>query len=273
MLPILTRLAGKCGDRITMALGRAFSDVNGEQHPLVAFRDAASDMVAPLADQATLDKRGDHDRSVQVLADSTGLEAFNALAGRRGTTGTAATIQTAMKEEAEAKAKVADAQLLALLAAIEDRIVELGEQIEAIDAQIEAIDGLLEIFASGEKVDPTDPAHMKLLDQAGVPKDEWGLVTEESLKDLRGNRVEHRTDAERQLDGLRELHGTVQVKIDAGTATPEDVKQYEKESEDFGVKSIKVYQEEGTELAAKGYDAALKVDVSAHDLTTKLGAI
>ena len=107
---------------------------------------------------------------------------------------------------------------LALLDQLEAQIVFLEERIEIYNGQIEALDDLIEIEKAGE-IDPTDPDHQRLLEAAGIPRDEWGTVT---LEDLEKRKAELEEARDRDQDALNKKKDKVDHITQRGEALKND---------------------------------------------------
>ncbi len=115
----------------------------------------------------------------------------------------AAGAQSKASDRAREKAgqRFSDAMLLAMLAQLERDIEVLEKQIEGYEKQIAAVEWLIE---NHKIIDPTDPEHIQLLELAGIPKDEWGTVTVEQLRERLDELSRKRDDLNQKLDERRE---------------------------------------------------------------------
>lgn len=75
---------------------------------------------------------------------------------------------------------------------LQAQIDGLNARIVVLDGQINALDDLIERVQGGEKLDPNNPAHRRLLLKSGVPEDDWGGLTLRDLQDLRDQRQQRR---------------------------------------------------------------------------------
>ncbi len=110
--------------------------------------------------------------------------------GGSGATAAARILEHNARETARRKASNDTAMFLQMLEQLSAEIRAIELQIERFDQQLEATDSLIGILESGGEIDPTDPEHQRLLRLAGIPEDEWGVVT---LDDLRAHRIDLQT--------------------------------------------------------------------------------
>ena len=155
----------------------------------------------PLSDM----ERAAHKKTLESEAFDEARIAENAgmRAGRISITGATDRDKVRSAEQAKARANQ-DARmqkLLALQAALDD----INSDIANLEIQIDALDELLAIIDSGETLDPNNPAHRKLLERSGIPKEKWGSVTREDIEDAKREREAERAAKEAQSKEFEEI--------------------------------------------------------------------
>lgn len=108
-------------------------------------------------------------------------------------------LDTKLKDAQQKDAKArADMHYLALLQA---QLDALEADIAVLDDQIDALDQLIDSVEEDGILDPNDPEHRRLLQQSGIPEDQWDGLTLSDLRDVREQRRQERdAKAERKAD-------------------------------------------------------------------------
>ena len=136
---------------------------------------------------------------------------------------------TAALERNEAAEKAAkqsddDQYFLALLRGLEAQIEALEREIEGYDNQIEALEDLIALEKDG-KLDPNNPEHIRMLEAAGIPVDEWGTVTLEDLNKKLEEIKAKRDEAKEELDEKQTKKDSLDSKVTALASAEEPEKQ------------------------------------------------
>ncbi|MBN9890157.1 hypothetical protein [Salipiger abyssi] len=202
-------------------------------------------------------------RSVQILMQSSGLPFTAVLAGLMARSGAEATMQATDEAQKKAQEQSDDVLFLELLDRLNEEIEVIRGEIDVLNKQIAAIDELLQVLAEQGDLDPTNPQHQRLLQAAGVPVDDWGIVNEDYLNELREDRVTEKTRKEARLDDLNRLHDDAQREMAEGTLTSEKRQEYLDRADSYGVSVTKSsYQEKGTSLAADGVEKSVDAEIA-----------
>ncbi|MGH1397806.1 MAG: hypothetical protein ACRBCT_01175 [Alphaproteobacteria bacterium] len=202
-----------------------------------------------LAAKAAYEKLQDHDG--QLSESRVGVIASGAAAGQ------AQSAKVAEENEKAAKERFDTAVLLALLDDIQFEINKIEEEIVKIDQEIDAVQELALILEGGGIIDPTNSEHQRLLRQADIPVDDWGIVDEQYLSDLEADKTDERSELERNKEALVEMHDQMQVKIENGTFTAEDEVAFIEKGSDLGIDSFVAFRSGQTDLASDTYSHAL----------------